>query len=88
MAAADPAAETDQDKDRVREFADRAEQAAREKLYEARERAREAYDEAYERFDAAQRYIVERVQERPLQSTLAAVGVGVILGMMLSGRRR
>jgi tRNA (adenine57-N1/adenine58-N1)-methyltransferase len=41
-----------------------------------------------ERLDEAQRYVVERVQERPLQSTAIALGVGLVLGMLLAGRRR
>ena len=44
--------------------------------------------DAAERFDEAQRYVVERVQERPVQSTAIALGVGVVLGMLLAGRRR
>ncbi len=55
---------------------------------EARVKGREYYDDAAERFDEAQRYVVERVQERPLQSTAVALGVGVILGLLLAGRRR
>ena len=53
-----------------------------------REKARAYYDDAAERFDEAQRYIVERVQERPVQSTAIALGVGVVLGLLLAGRRR
>ena len=55
---------------------------------EARVRGREYYDDAAERFDEAQRYIVERVQERPVQSTAIALGVGVVLSLLLAGRRR
>ena len=51
-------------------------------------RGQEYYDEASERFDEAQRYLVERVQERPMQSTAIALGVGVVLGLLLAGRRR
>ncbi len=51
-------------------------------------RGREYYDDAAERLDEAQRYVVERVQERPLQSTAVALGVGLVLGMLLAGRRR
>jgi ElaB/YqjD/DUF883 family membrane-anchored ribosome-binding protein len=54
----------------------------------ARERGREYYDDAAERLDEAQRYVVERVQERPLQSTAIALGVGMVLGLLLAGRRR
>jgi len=55
---------------------------------DARVRGREYYDEAQERFDEAQRYLTERVQERPTQSTAIALGVGVVLGLLLAGRRR
>jgi ElaB/YqjD/DUF883 family membrane-anchored ribosome-binding protein len=51
-------------------------------------RGREAYDDAAERLDEAQRYVVERVQERPVQSTAIALGVGVLIGLLLAGRRR
>lgn len=73
---------------RVRDFAARAEQVARERAEQLRARARDYYDEAYDRLDTAQRYVVERVQEKPLQSTLVAVGVGVVIGLLLGGRRR
>tara|TARA_R110002124_G_scaffold70357_4_gene188993 strand:+ start:1538 stop:1957 length:420 start_codon:yes stop_codon:yes gene_type:complete len=84
---------------RLREKATKAEAMLREKGEEARDRARvyydqarnrgrEYYDDASERIDEAQRYITERVQERPVQSTAIALGVGVVLGLLLAGRRR
>lgn len=76
------------DEKRLREFAQRAEQAARERAEKLRTQAREYYDEGLERFDEAQRYIVQRVQEKPVQSTLVAVGAGVVIGLLLAGRRR
>ncbi|MDB5481134.1 MAG: hypothetical protein JWO83_2187 [Caulobacteraceae bacterium] len=38
--------------------------------------------------DEAQRYVVERVKERPVTATLAGVGVGFLLGLLLSSRGR
>jgi ElaB/YqjD/DUF883 family membrane-anchored ribosome-binding protein len=81
---------------RIRELARRAEEAVRaraEKLRDSAEdlrgRARDYYEDASEHLDTAQRYIVDKVQERPIGATLAAVGVGVLIGMLLSsGRRR
>jgi ElaB/YqjD/DUF883 family membrane-anchored ribosome-binding protein len=61
---------------------------AREYADEFRSRARDYYDEAQDRIDVAQRYLTERVQERPIAATLAAVGVGVVLGLLLAGGRR
>jgi ElaB/YqjD/DUF883 family membrane-anchored ribosome-binding protein len=55
---------------------------------QARVRGREYYDDAADRLDEAQRYIVERVQERPVQSTAIALGAGLVLGLLLAGRRR
>jgi ElaB/YqjD/DUF883 family membrane-anchored ribosome-binding protein len=55
---------------------------------DARVRGREYYDDAAERLDEAQRYLTERVQERPVQSTAIALGVGLVLGLLLAGRRR
>jgi ElaB/YqjD/DUF883 family membrane-anchored ribosome-binding protein len=80
---------------RIKELARRAEETVRERAEQLRERAekvsaqaRDVYDDAYEKLDIAQRYVVERVQERPLVSTLAAVGVGLLIGLVVAGGRR
>jgi ElaB/YqjD/DUF883 family membrane-anchored ribosome-binding protein len=36
--------------------------------------------------DGAQRFLVERVRERPVTAALAGVGLGLLLGLMLAGR--
>ena len=87
-AAADRANGLTEEERRVREFALRAEQAVRERAGEFRERAREYYDEASDQLETAQRYVTERVQEKPIVSTLTAVGIGVVIGMLLAGGRR
>lgn len=87
-AAADRANGISEEERRVREFALRAEQAVRERAGEFRERAREYYDEASDQLETAQRYVTERVQEKPIVSTLTAVGIGVVIGMLLAGGRR
>ena len=80
---------------RIKELARRAEEAVRERAAQFREgaaqfrdRAQDYYDDASEHFDTYQRYIVERVQERPLVATGIAVGVGFVLGLILAGGRR
>jgi ElaB/YqjD/DUF883 family membrane-anchored ribosome-binding protein len=73
---------------KLREQADELRVRARGYYDDARVKGREYYDEASERFDEAQRYVTERVQERPIQSTAIALGVGVVLGLLLAGRRR
>lgn len=87
-ASADRANGISEEERRVREFALRAEQAVRERAGEFRERAREYYDEASDQLETAQRYVTERVQEKPIVSTLTAVGIGVVIGMLLAGGRR
>lgn len=38
--------------------------------------------------DEAQRYLSERVKERPLTATFAGLGVGLLLGLLISNRSR
>jgi ElaB/YqjD/DUF883 family membrane-anchored ribosome-binding protein len=84
--AADAAAETERS---LAELAKRAEKAIQEGLADLRARSRDYADVAGEQFDTAQRYVVDRVQERPVAATLTALGVGVVLGVLLAaGRRR
>ena len=35
----------------------------------------------------AERYLVDRVQKQPLTTTFAALGVGVLVGLILAGGR-
>ena len=65
---------------RLRNKADEVRGQAEAYYEQARVRGREYYDDAAERFDEAQRYLVERVQERPMQSTGIALGIGVVIG--------
>ena len=73
---------------RLREKGEELRERARGYYDQARVRGRDYYDDASEKLDEAQRYIVERVQECPVQSTAIALGVGVVIGLLLSGRRR
>ncbi len=45
-------------------------------------------DQAGDQLDHARLYMVERVQERPLAATLAALGAGFVLGLLFAGGRR
>jgi ElaB/YqjD/DUF883 family membrane-anchored ribosome-binding protein len=84
--AAEDAAESERS---LAELAKRAEKAIQEGLAELRLRSRDYADVAGEQFDVAQKYVVDRVQERPVAATLTALGIGVVMGMLLSsGRRR
>jgi ElaB/YqjD/DUF883 family membrane-anchored ribosome-binding protein len=83
--SADAAAETERS---LADLAKRAEKAIQEGLADLRLRSRDYADVAGEQFDVAQKYVVDRVQERPVAATLAALGVGVLLGVLLAGGRR
>ncbi len=43
---------------------------------------------AGETVDDAQRYVVRRVKERPVTATLAGLGVGVLIGLLLASRSK
>ena len=53
-----------------------------------RAQAMDAADQAGDQIDTARLYMVERVQERPLTATLAALGAGFVLGLLFAGGRR
>ncbi|MFI4975172.1 MAG: hypothetical protein ACHP84_11590 [Caulobacterales bacterium] len=49
----------------------------------------EAYaPKASQQMDEAQKYLVERVKERPVTATLAGLGVGLLLGLLLANRSK
>lgn len=70
---------------------DRASRAA-ELAEEARERAEQAYQAATEAvedgLDDAHRYLKRQWRERPLAVAATTLGIGVILGVLISGSRR
>ena len=72
----------------LRGLAERLESGVQEVLEVARERSKVYAEGAGEQLETAQKYVTERVQERPLTATVAALGVGLLLGLLLSGRNR
>lgn len=85
---ADDATIKNGDEKSLREFASKAEQAARESAEELRRQAQEYYEEGRHRLEEAQKILVERVKEKPVESALVTFGVGVIVGLILGGGRR
>jgi ElaB/YqjD/DUF883 family membrane-anchored ribosome-binding protein len=61
-----------------------AERALREGLEKLREQSKPLADNAGQQIDDAQRYVTERVKERPITAVLAGVGMGLVLGLLLS----
>ena len=82
--------------DHVRDLFPEFSRHARELFEEGVERLRsqirdggkEAKDAAGEQLDSARLYVVDRVQERPVTVTLAALGVGIVIGLMFAGGSR
>ena len=72
----------------LNDLARRAERAVNEGLDAVKTRASAYSETAGEGIDTAQRYVTTQVQERPMTTTLAALGIGVIVGFLLSGGRR
>ena len=72
----------------LNDLARRAERAVNEGLDAVKTRASAYSETAGQQIDTAQRYVTNQVQERPMTTTLAALGVGVLVGFLLSGGRR
>jgi ElaB/YqjD/DUF883 family membrane-anchored ribosome-binding protein len=66
------------------EAAKRIERAVTEGIEQLRAQTRAYTDTAGQQLDQAQQYMTERVRERPLAATGAALGVGVLIGLLLS----
>ena len=60
---------------------------ALEQLQALRERMREAQDVALEKSKVAAQATDEYVHENPWRSIIAAVSVGVVIGLLIGGRR-
>jgi ElaB/YqjD/DUF883 family membrane-anchored ribosome-binding protein len=95
-AAVDSASETAQQRlneaidlaDRnFREAAKRIEQVMREGMEQFRTRAGPYGESASQQIDEAQKYVVERIKERPVVATLAGLGVGLLLGLLMAANR-
>jgi ElaB/YqjD/DUF883 family membrane-anchored ribosome-binding protein len=70
------------------EYRGKIQQAVQDGLEQFRAQSRTYADSAGEQFDHAQQYVTERVRERPLAATGAALGVGVLIGLLLASGRR
>jgi ElaB/YqjD/DUF883 family membrane-anchored ribosome-binding protein len=66
------------------ETAKRIEKAMSEGIEQLRAQTRAYSDTAGQQIDQAQQYMTERVRERPLAATGAALGVGVVIGILLA----
>jgi len=70
------------------ETAKAAERVIRQGIEIVRAQTRAYSTDPAQTVEEAQRYILERIKERPVTATLAGLGVGFLLGLMISGRGR
>ena len=70
----------------INDAAKTAERALREGLESLRSHAKTYSDEAGDNVDVAQRYLMTRVKERPVTATLTGLGIGLLIGLLLSNR--
>jgi ElaB/YqjD/DUF883 family membrane-anchored ribosome-binding protein len=70
----------------LNEAAKTAEKVLKESVETLKAQTRAYTDNAGQHLDEAQRYVVERVKERPVTATLAGLGVGLLLGLLLANR--
>jgi ElaB/YqjD/DUF883 family membrane-anchored ribosome-binding protein len=70
------------------ELKKKAERALNEGVSHLRAQGRVAADRAGEELEHARLYVVDRVQERPFTTTLAALGAGFLIGLLFASRRR
>jgi ElaB/YqjD/DUF883 family membrane-anchored ribosome-binding protein len=72
----------------VTEAAKALERAAREAIEMLRSQTKSYTGNAGQHVDEAQRYITEKVKERPMTAAFAGLGVGLLLGLLLSNRSK
>jgi len=64
----------------------RVEKVLREGVEALKVQTKTYREDAGHQLDEAQKYVLERVKERPVTATLAGLGVGLLLGLLLANR--
>jgi ElaB/YqjD/DUF883 family membrane-anchored ribosome-binding protein len=72
----------------ITDAAKAGEKALKDAIETLRAQTRAYGGNAGQHIDEAQRYVTERVKEKPMTATLAGLGVGVLLGLLLSSRSK
>lgn len=70
------------------ELKERAGKVAQETISSLKSRAEPYVSDAGDRLALAERYLVERVQKQPMTTTVAVLGVGVLIGLLLASGSR
>lgn len=74
-------------RDKLDDVSKQARSAVGRGYEQAREKVSQAYDVASNNLREAEGFLRQRVTQHPMTSAATAVGVGLIVGMLLSGRR-
>jgi ElaB/YqjD/DUF883 family membrane-anchored ribosome-binding protein len=72
----------------IPELARTAQKAFAEGVERLKAQSGDAADLAGDQIDQAKLYVVDRVQERPFTTTIAALGAGFVLGLLFASNRR
>lgn len=72
----------------IAEALKQAQISIKEGVESLRHRTRDYAENADRYAEEAQKYLVERVKERPVTATLAGVGVGLLIGLLLASNSR
>ena len=72
----------------LNEASRRMEKALREGVEALRVQTQPYRENAGQQFDEAQQYVLARVKERPVTATIAGLGVGLLLGLLLANRNK
>ncbi len=83
MSDTQPKAQAHKVREGVAEFAQNAQRAAGDRISQVRDQARTYGEGALEQYGQARTHVVERIQDKPVSSVLAVLGVGVVLGVLL-----
>ena len=78
-----PKAQASSARQGVADLAQNAQKFAGERIGQVREQARAYGEGALEHYGQARTQVVERIQDKPLSSVLAVLGVGVVLGVLI-----
>lgn len=68
---------------RVADLAENAQRAVGERFGQVRDQYGRLTETAVDQFGNARTYAVDRIQDKPVTSVLAVLGVGVVLGVLL-----
>ena len=71
----------------LQDVAEKAAEVLKATVADATERLQPTFDAAEENFGKASQIVVDKIKERPVTAAVAAMGVGLIVGLLLTRRR-